>query len=257
MFFRSALIISLLFAVASTASATTIDFETDGLNALSPGQDMTGVTLFGATFNVYNQGNAGNSNNGANPGNGIPAAGNDLPINFLSTLTSGSRKLMLFNANCSDSIMALPDCSGEDPDLSIPDENNPSLGNNILIISEDNNSMDPDDSRFGGNIIIDFNPAVTNLGSIVLDIEESGSYINAYSQNIFLQQIALSTSNGGMQTVDFSSLTSEIDRLIVNIEGSGAIVELNFTPVPVPAAVWLFGSALLGFAGIARRKRGN
>lgn len=27
------------------------------------------------------------------------------------------------------------------------------------------------------------------------------------------------------------------------------------TPVPVPAAVWLFGSGLLGFAGIARRKR--
>ncbi len=29
----------------------------------------------------------------------------------------------------------------------------------------------------------------------------------------------------------------------------------NLTPVPVPAAVWLFGSGLLGLAGVARRKR--
>lgn len=251
---RITLLFSILIAAASTASATTIDFETDGVNALSPGQDITGMTLFGATFNVYNQGNAGNSNNGANPGSGIPAAGTDLPANFISSLTSGNRQLMLFNANCSSTIVGLPDCTGEDPDLSIPDENNPSLGNNILIISEDNDAADPDDSRFGGNIIIDFDPAVTNLDSVVLDIEESGSYINAYNQNEFLLQIALSTSNGGMQTVDFSSITSEIDRLIVNIEGSGAIVALNFTPVPVPAAVWLFGSGLVALAGIRHRK---
>jgi PEP-CTERM motif len=27
------------------------------------------------------------------------------------------------------------------------------------------------------------------------------------------------------------------------------------TPVPVPAAVWLFGSGLLGLIGIARKKK--
>jgi hypothetical protein len=29
----------------------------------------------------------------------------------------------------------------------------------------------------------------------------------------------------------------------------------NMTVVPVPAAVWLFGSGLLGLAGVARRKK--
>ena len=30
---------------------------------------------------------------------------------------------------------------------------------------------------------------------------------------------------------------------------------VTLTPVPVPAAVWLFGSGLLGLAGVARRKK--
>lgn len=29
----------------------------------------------------------------------------------------------------------------------------------------------------------------------------------------------------------------------------------EFSPVPVPAAVWLFGSGLLGMVGVARRKQ--
>lgn len=31
--------------------------------------------------------------------------------------------------------------------------------------------------------------------------------------------------------------------------------DVSITPVPVPAAAWLFGSGLLGFAGIARRRQ--
>jgi hypothetical protein len=32
------------------------------------------------------------------------------------------------------------------------------------------------------------------------------------------------------------------------------VVEVNVAPIPIPAAVWLFGSGLLGLIGIARRK---
>ena len=32
------------------------------------------------------------------------------------------------------------------------------------------------------------------------------------------------------------------------------LVRAEFSPVPVPAAVWLFGSGLLGLIGAARRK---
>ncbi len=52
----------------------------------------------------------------------------------------------------------------------------------------------------------------------------------------------------------FSGITG-IQKLEINLRGSGAIDNLsyNVSIVPVPAAVWLFGTALLGFIGLSRR----
>ena len=36
---------------------------------------------------------------------------------------------------------------------------------------------------------------------------------------------------------------------------NGFNANFDFTVVPVPAAVWLFGSGLLGLVGVARRKK--
>lgn len=50
-----------------------------------------------------------------------------------------------------------------------------------------------------------------------------------------------------------------IDRLTINNTGSHWAMD-NFTfnePVPVPAAIWLFGSALTGLIGIGKRKQAN
>jgi hypothetical protein len=41
-----------------------------------------------------------------------------------------------------------------------------------------------------------------------------------------------------------------------NISGSGDC-SASVSPVPVPAAIWLFGSGLLGLIGISRRKQGS
>jgi hypothetical protein len=46
------------------------------------------------------------------------------------------------------------------------------------------------------------------------------------------------------QSVDYSDFT-----------GENSLVFATATVVPVPAAVWLFGSGLIGLAGFARRKR--
>ena len=45
--------------------------------------------------------------------------------------------------------------------------------------------------------------------------------------------------------------------LIVNFDiGSGnSLTVLSVSEVPVPAAIWLFGSGLLGLIGISRRKK--
>lgn len=42
--------------------------------------------------------------------------------------------------------------------------------------------------------------------------------------------------------------------LSANPTGSSYSISINATVVPVPAAVWLFGSGLLGLVGVARRK---
>ncbi|MDH5570643.1 MAG: VPLPA-CTERM sorting domain-containing protein [Gammaproteobacteria bacterium] len=51
-----------------------------------------------------------------------------------------------------------------------------------------------------------------------------------------------------------SSYAFEISgTALVNVDGN--VIEPPISAVPVPAAVWLFGSGLIGLAGVARRKK--
>jgi hypothetical protein len=43
-------------------------------------------------------------------------------------------------------------------------------------------------------------------------------------------------------------------RAYVDIGSGNSMTVTSITTVPVPAAVWLFGSGLLGLVGMARRK---
>jgi hypothetical protein len=77
-------------------------------------------------------------------------------------------------------------------------------------------------------------------GSTLLssDLVTTGSYQNVYV-----------VSSNGISGFSLSSSSQ--------IEGNTAIdnVIVNTSVVPVPAAVWLFGSGLIGLIGIARRKK--
>lgn len=55
----------------------------------------------------------------------------------------------------------------------------------------------------------------------------------------------------------YSGSSILFDTLILNFGGDYAVddLALNETVVPVPAAVWLFGSGLIGLVGVARRKK--
>jgi len=68
------------------------------------------------------------------------------------------------------------------------------------------------------------------------------------------------TVTGGAAAAYFTGGTLLFDETIVD----GVFTDPNFTltmtatpvsAVPVPAAVWLFGSGLLGMVGIARRRK--
>ena len=86
--------------------------------------------------------------------------------------------------------------------------------------------------------------AVTALPSTV-----TGDFIVATIQ---FQAVGLNTTNSILSLTEFAGNPWA--------SGGSGITPLNFVNgnvavVPVPAAVWLFGSGLLGFVGVARRKR--
>ena len=57
------------------------------------------------------------------------------------------------------------------------------------------------------------------------------------------QLIALDASWSNLTRVEFDNSAYSLDN-----------IQLDLKPVPVPAAVWLFGSGLIGLVGVARRK---
>lgn len=103
---------------------------------------------------------------------------------------------------------------------------------------------DPDDGIFDDNINVD-----TILDNLVS--REGGPGPDA------IAWLMLQTEDGGIAGSGWWGLTPcsegecQLDVLATDFE----IVTLESVPVPVPAAVWLFGSALVGMATISRRRR--
>ena len=165
----------------------------------------------------------------------------------------------------------LPSTDGDgdgdsDPDLKAPFDGNPSsLGpanpGNVLIIQEitngcgDGSCDHPDDHAQGGLLIFKFDSAVAVQSIDIFDTEEAGGkllFADA-SGNVFQSIDIPAIGNGEWQQVLFNGGKGieGVHFFAVKLKGSGAID--NLTYVPVPASVWLFGSAL-AFLGARRRR---
>ena len=118
----------------------------------------------------------------------------------------------------------------------------------------------------GGQILLSFLTPVTSVGGFFtystglnfLAFDSAGVQIaavnSAFNANLSMSGDPGSTPNEFLQVASASGIAS------VSIRGnpaggSFALDDLAYAPVPVPAAVWLFGSGLLGLIGIARHKR--
>jgi hypothetical protein len=87
-----------------------------------------------------------------------------------------------------------------------------------------------------------------------LDPPAESTYLSFFNSNVPFTMLCLQTTgcSGGLMgpyefVIDGSDMISETR------EGAGIVTFA--TVVPVPAAVWMFGSGLIGLAGFARRKR--
>jgi len=96
----------------------------------------------------------------------------------------------------------------------------------------------------------DFGQTLSNSASNTLDIGTDGQFILAVQLFVEGGWIGGDPDHGSMWTVPE---TNQYAIKFGDIGGFDLVVDI--APVPVPAAVWLFGSGLLGLVGVARRKK--
>lgn len=118
-----------------------------------------------------------------------------------------------------------------------------------------------------GDIYIDF--SVLSHGETInftsdVSVTAESLYIYSYDAVAPLPDpgttMLLSNPEPEMNLIGSYLLFSDIPLLNVSIEATGNMYIANYSalqPVPIPAGVWLFGSGLLGLAGVVRRKKSN
>ncbi|MCI0796814.1 MAG: hypothetical protein J4N99_08345, partial [Chloroflexi bacterium] len=196
-----------VFGIVSANGTSTIDFE-----GLSEGQIVSSVS-------------SGSGISGAVVGGSVSVLG--IRPGF------GPNQAMIFDATCLPGGTPV-DCTGGDTDLF-----NPGLGN-VLIVSEDNDSSDPDDADLIGEMFefdfSGFGPGVVTVDSIdAMDIEagqgEGGAKIEVFSGGpggVLLASVGIpDTGNGGLINVAVG--VSNVDFMRVTLNGSGAIDNIQIT----------------------------
>ena len=124
-----------------------------------------------------------------------------------------------------------------DNDAMVFDADNPTGGDddlgvagqgNMLIVSEDNDSSDPDAARKGGTLTFDFD-APTRVESLTFIDIEKGAWIKAYDDRGKLIDLIQTgrTGDGELKIVDID--LDGVSKLEVRIKGSGAVDDLVLT----------------------------
>jgi len=99
---------------------------------------------------------------------------------------------------------------------------------NVLIISEDGDSSDPDDEACGGTLRFDFDDEVTMHSVTLLDVEE-GACVKLYDENghkIGTEFVV--TGNNGQCVVDLCNIEG-VARMDIVLNGSGAVDNVIYT----------------------------
>ena len=133
--------------------------------------------------------------------------------------TSGTNAAMIFDSN---------NPTGGDGDLGIGT-------GNILIISEDDDSSDPDDNAHGGTLDFTFN-GIADLDKIrVVDIDYGETItfdLYDVDGNLIRTINGGDTGNGGTKFVELD--TFGVARMVVTLSGSGAVDNLKYTLTKLP-----------------------
>jgi cysteine-rich repeat protein len=201
-----------LLVSAAPARAATIDFE-----ELNEGDIVGTVTVDGTSVSV----------SGSNPA--FP----------------GQNAAMIFDSSCPGG------CSGQDPDLGSPNQdfggpgvgaggelgspnqNDTALGN-VLIVSEDLDSNDPDDAdNANESVTIDFSAfgtvTLSSMDLIDVEAEEPNAVIELLdaADAVIATIIADPTGDNGTATIGLGP-TAGVAKMVVTLNGSGGIDNIVF-----------------------------
>ncbi|MCG8648475.1 MAG: hypothetical protein MI861_01500, partial [Pirellulales bacterium] len=154
-------------------------------------------------------------------------------INGVNNRTGAQNAAMIFDS-------ANP--TGGDLDLGTPNQafGGPGIGSggasnqvalgNVLIISEDGDSSDPDDEAQGGTLTFTFDQPVTINHIELLDIDsnESGGSVVTLTTNSGTQTISIpAVGNNSVQQISIDA--DDVTQMEVNFVSSGAVSELKYT----------------------------
>ncbi len=176
------------------------------------------------------------------------AAGTDLTNQSILGLT--------FNAPNASPLMVIEGSTGVRNPMS------PSSGLNVLSPGGSNANIENDD------LSLVFESPVQAFGlDVVFDVPDGASYVGVSFFDAFDNLIASNNSipaPRGAPGFQFIGLVTDellISRVLFDefdptaSDDNVAYDSIIFTsPVPAPAAIWLFGSALIGLIGVAQRK---
>lgn len=108
----------------------------------------------------------------------------------------------------------------------------------------------------GGTVKFSVDQGVLDAADILGDTYPASEFFGVvgFSSDLELLGAVVNSSSTFYYPLEYSATNSyvpeNVGSYLVRTSNPGPIV----SPVPVPAAAWLFGSALVGFFGVARRK---
>ena len=158
-------------------------------------------------------------------GNGISGD----PVSGYVTITGAGNgpghPPMIFDGTCGGAPF---NCTGGDDDLYQPAQGN------ILILSEDGDSNDPDDEAHGGIIEFDFSnlgDGTVTIGSlVVIDSEQHRVVtITLYRDGNVIAVSEVPGAGDGQLETRFPTAVPDIDYMTIELEDSGAIDDIGYS----------------------------